>query len=306
MEPNGEIKIKDMYTFEDWLNGKISEKAPGGDNLVDDVVNGLDMLYGHKLISKEDYNKILEAKRWAYDTALYYSVECLKKHTQERLSHCEDKKLFLELELQRANKILEENPQTLQGVIAGTKNCRLISYSEYRKIEKEYKRFKEHGQCAARMLDAGNKPDLNYLVKLNYELKKWVEARRNEIDKKPLEKDIEPIPEEERFEYNELSILEGCSGTEVGEIIFFLWKRKKIRYPKGEDFKTVGNLVGKNKDNIRKGFHNLDHFIDELNREGIPKQKTGNLSERLEKYQKLFAKYPAVYQDITQTLNKIS
>jgi hypothetical protein len=176
-----------MYTFEDWLNGNIKEKAPGGTNLVDDIDNGLTMLYGHyKLINKDEYYKILEAKKWAYDTALYFSLESTKKHKRALLENCEDKKMFINLELQEINKILEKNPRTFKNVIAGQKKFMLVSYSEYKEIQSEYDRYKKENRSSMRMLmkktEDGKTPNLNYLVKLNYELKKWFESELKKLE----------------------------------------------------------------------------------------------------------------------------
>ncbi|MFO8235863.1 MAG: hypothetical protein R6U04_10725, partial [Bacteroidales bacterium] len=183
-----------MYTFKDWLNGNIKEKAPGGTNLVDDTDNGLTMLYGHyKLIDKANYNKILEAKKWAYDTALNYSLESYKKHIYERLNKCEDKKEFLRLEIQETNKILEKNPKEYKSVIGGGKKYMTIRGVEYKKIKEQYERYKQ-GKNAIRMLfqntDKEIQPNTNYLVKFNYEVYKWLKEL---AEQEPQQKEEEPL-----------------------------------------------------------------------------------------------------------------
>ena len=168
-----------MYTFEDWLNGNIKEKAPGGYLLAYEVDNGLSFLKSQGLINDIEFKKIIEEKRWAYDTALECTLETLKNNFNKRLDRSEDKQEFIRLEKEKIDRILNENPGILQDVIGGHKDFMAVSNIEYIRIKKQYQRYK-NGQVTnpSYSLSKRKNENVNYRIKLNYEYKKWLE---NEI-----------------------------------------------------------------------------------------------------------------------------
>jgi len=141
----GNIKIW-KYTFEDWLNDRINYKLPGGQNILE-ASNGLATLYGEKLLTKQDYEKIKNAQLTAYDRAVELTVEYYIWHFSESYnsSPYKDKAEYLNNEIKITQERTDKNLNEKNHVLAGKKDYTTIKGSEYQKIMKD-KNFNDNGK----------------------------------------------------------------------------------------------------------------------------------------------------------------
>jgi len=132
---------KSEYHFGDWLEDKIDFKI-AGINIMKSS-NGLTHLYGKKLLSKTEYEKIKNHQIKAFDIAVELSLEyCIWDYTS-KLTKSINRERFINHEIKITENRLNKDSSILRSVLTGQKDYLTLKGSDYKSIMKKQEEFRK-------------------------------------------------------------------------------------------------------------------------------------------------------------------
>lgn len=219
------------YTFEDWLDGLVTD------------INSLHLQYvmnreqgtNEPCLPDDEYEKIIQAKKRAFDWAVEITLHSMSNQAEGK----SDK--WTEIEIQKTEKFIKENPDLEQKYEEGYKDTNFINGSDYRAIQRLYEKFEQghHDQWVG--IPSKDVPSRLFEMYLCKQYLKWLKKRRGKQDGRKNNKKGEFIEPESAFwdEVNKwnVSAIKNSRGNPREDTIDSLLKGDYRGYTVSDKFK---------------------------------------------------------------------
>ncbi len=192
-----------MYNFQDWIDERF-ELDPIEARSDEWSKGSVEVAFKKGLISEKTKNKIDEMKETTYDKAVELAFQYEKKEWNESIRNSDpnilkdltdDEIKLIDKDLKRpiseiniGNPYFDDNAKLIHEVRKGIKYPKHIKGGEYKKVEAEYKKFKNNESFKKVNLEYGyNYYYVSYLLKF----KKFLEEKKSKLPNDTREKENE-------------------------------------------------------------------------------------------------------------------
>jgi|GEM_PF-6746830 len=192
-----------MYNIQDWIDEKI-ELDPIEATLDEWGKGSVEAAYEKGLLNERLKNEIKKKQEWTYDKAVELAFQYEKKKWEDIVANCDPNDLskIVEDDIENLNRKLyspltqfdldnpyfDNNAELISEIKKGIKYTKHIKGGEYKKVEAEYKKFKNNESFQKVNLEYGyNYYYLSYKLKL----KKFLEEIKSNLPNDTREKEDE-------------------------------------------------------------------------------------------------------------------
>ena len=133
------------YTFEDWLDGMITDI----NSLYLQYVLNREQGINEPCLPYGEYEKIIQAKKQAFDWAVEINTDSLIWIAEKNISRVQNPENWLRLEINKTEKFINDNPELEKDYEEGKRDLILISGERYKRIKKSYESCKNGGRAGS-------------------------------------------------------------------------------------------------------------------------------------------------------------
>ena len=144
------------YTFSDWVHGKIPvDNLTRSGNISASTIPAFLNQMG--VMADSDYQRIHQAKEWAYEQALELTVQFVYLEYKRQIKQAKDPAAYAEKLIKNISKEVEKHPAIELNLMQGIRRFDGIEGDEYKRISKAAQEERPHGFQFFDVLPSGDK-----------------------------------------------------------------------------------------------------------------------------------------------------